>query len=103
MFPHMSIMCFAARKVTAFKRTGILYPLAIMAIWLPCIFLGVLGTQTLTGLKNPDGVLLHMLNQYAPLWLAGILGAGIISAVLRSGTHHALGVRTMLTQDRLAY
>src|SRR2546426_6278255 len=31
------------------------------------VFLGVLGTQTLTGLKNPDGVLLHMLNQYAPV------------------------------------
>src|SRR5215472_12284033 len=31
MFPHMAIMCFAARKVTAFKRTVVLYPLAIMA------------------------------------------------------------------------
>ena len=103
MFPHMSIMCFAARKVTAFKRTVILYPLAIMAIWLPCIFLGVLGTQTLTGLKNPDGVLLHMLNQYAPLWLAGILGAGIISAVMGSDTHQVLAVSTMFTKDLFAY
>ena len=49
MFPHMAIMCFSARKVTAFKRTVVLYPLAIMAIWLPCVFLGVLGTVTLTG------------------------------------------------------
>src|SRR5712671_2109373 len=64
MFPHMAIMCFSARKVTAFKRTVVLYPLAIMAIWLPCVFLGVLGTQTVPGLKNPDGILLHMLNQY---------------------------------------
>src|SRR5258708_37635762 len=102
MFPHMSIMCFAARKVTAFKRTVILYPLAIMAIWLPCIFLGVLGTQTLTGLKNPDGVLLHMLNQYAPLWLAGILGAGIISAVMGADTHPRLALRTVFTQKPLA-
>ena len=47
MFPHMAIMCFAARKVTAFKRTVVLYPLAIMAIWLPCVFLGVLGAATL--------------------------------------------------------
>src|SRR5260221_8655469 len=87
MFPHMAIMCFSARKVTAFKRTVVLYPLAILAIWLPCVFLGVLGTQTVPGLKNPDGVLLHMLNQYAPVWLAGILGAGIISAVMGSDTH----------------
>lgn len=40
MFPHMSIMCMTARKVTAFKKTVILYPLSIMIIWLPCCFLG---------------------------------------------------------------
>ena len=43
MFPHMSIMCFTAKKVTAFKKTVVLYPLCIMAIWLPCVFLGSLG------------------------------------------------------------
>jgi SSS family solute:Na+ symporter len=97
-------MCFAARKVSAFRRTVVLYPLAIMAIWLPCVFLGVLGTQTLTGpLKNPDGVLLHMLNQYAPVWLAGILGAGIISAVMGSDTHQVLAVSTMFTKDVFAF
>jgi SSS family solute:Na+ symporter len=103
MFPHMAIMCFAANKVTAFRRTVVLYPLAIMAIWLPCVFLGVLGTQTLTGVKNPDGVLLQMLNQYAPVWLAGILGAGIISAVMGSDTHQVLAVSTMFTKDVFAY
>ena len=99
MFPHMAIMCFAARKVTAFKRTVVLYPLAIMAIWLPCIFLGVLGTQLVPGLKNPDGVLLKLLNAHAPEWLAGILGAGIISAVMGSDTHQVLAMSTMFTKD----
>jgi SSS family solute:Na+ symporter len=99
MFPHMAIMCFAARRVTAFKRTVVLYPLAIMAIWLPCVFLGVLGTQLEPGLKNPDGILLHLLTDHAPVWLAGILGAGIISAVMGSDTHQVLAVSTMFTKD----
>src|SRR5581483_11636639 len=43
MFPHMAMMCFSARHVTAFKRTVVIYPIAILLIWLPCIFLGVLG------------------------------------------------------------
>src|SRR5436190_15828500 len=103
MFPHMSIMCFAARHVTAFKRTVILYPLAIMAIWLPCVFLGVLGTQTLTGKIDPDGVLLRMLDTYAPAWLAGILGAGIISAVMGSDAHQVLALSTMFTKDVFAH
>src|SRR5215468_10677113 len=103
MFPHMAIKCFAARKVTAFKRTVVLYPLAIMAIWLPCIFLGVLGTQLEPGLKNPDGILLHLLTNHAPVWLAGILGAGIISAVMGSDTHQVLAISTMFTKDVFAH
>src|SRR5229473_87127 len=99
MFPHMAIMCFAARKVTAFKRTVVLYPLAILAIWLPCVFLGVLGTQVVPGLKDPDGVLLRMLSENAPVWLAGILGAGIISAVMGSDAHQVLAMSTMFTRD----
>ena len=103
MFPHMAIMCFAARKVTAFKRTVVLYPLAIMAIWLPCVFLGVLGTQLEPKLPNPDGILLHLLTDHAPVWLAGILGAGIISAVMGSDTHQVLAVSTMFTKDVFAH
>lgn len=99
MFPHMAIMCFAARNVTAFKRTVVLYPVAIMAVWLPCVFLGVIGTQTDPGLANPDGILLHMLRDHAPVWIAGILGAGIISAVMGSDTHQVLAVSTMFTKD----
>jgi SSS family solute:Na+ symporter len=103
MFPHMAIMCFAAREMSAFKRTVVLYPLAILAIWLPCVFLGVLGTQIEPKLPNPDGILLHLLTDHAPLWLAGILGAGIISAVMGSDTHQVLAVSTMFTKDVFAY
>src|SRR5580704_15691090 len=99
MFPHMAIMCFSARKVDAFKRTVIIYPIAIMLIWLPCIFLGVIGVATLGKLSDPDGVLLRMLAEYAPVWLAGILGAGIISAVMGSDAHQVLAMSTMFTQD----
>ena len=105
MFPHMSIMCLSARKVSAFKRTVVLYPLAIMAIWLPSVFLGVLATQTLQGVPPgaEDGVLLMMLKQYAPDLLAGILGAGIISAVMGSDCHQVLALSTMFTKDIFQY
>ena len=43
MFPHMAIMCFTAKKVQAFKKTVVLYPICIMLIWLPCVFLGALA------------------------------------------------------------
>jgi len=99
MFPHMAIMCFSARKVTAFKRTVVIYPIAILLIWLPCVFLGVLGFATLGKVADPDGILLLMLEKYAPVWLAGILGAGIISAVMGSDAHQVLALSTMFTKD----
>ncbi len=99
MFPHMAIMCFSARKVTAFRRTVVLYPLAILLIWLPCVFLGVLGFAALGKVADADGILLLMLEKYAPAWLAGILGAGIISAVMGSDAHQVLALSTMFTKD----
>src|SRR5271170_4474806 len=99
MFPHMAIMCFSARRMSAFKRTVIAYPIAIMITWLPCVFLGVLGAATLGKLSDPDGVLLRLLDTYTPVWLAGILGAGIISAVMGSDAHQVLALSTMFTKD----
>jgi SSS family solute:Na+ symporter len=55
------------------------------------------------GLKNPDGILLHLLTDHAPAWLAGILGAGIISAVMGSDTHQVLALSTMFTKDVFAH
>jgi SSS family solute:Na+ symporter len=40
-----------------------------------------------------------MLEKYAPVWLAGILGAGIISAVMGSDAHQVLALSTMFTKD----
>jgi len=99
MFPHMAIMCFSARKVTAFKRTVVLYPIAILLIWLPSVFLGVLGAAALGKVADPDGVLLQLLDKFAPAWLAGVLGAGIISAVMGSDAHQVLALSTMFTKD----
>ncbi len=105
MFPHMAIMCFSARKMDAFKRTVVLYPLAIMAIWLPCVFLGAVGSQLIPGLKGTasDGILLQLLAKYSSPLLAGILGAGIMSAVMGSDCHQVLALSTMFTKDIFSY
>src|SRR5262249_57093950 len=103
MFPHMAIMCFSAKKMSAFKNTVVAYPIAIMAVWLPSVFLGVIGAGVIQGLQNSDGILLQLLIKYAPLWLAGLLGAGIISAVMGSDCHQVLALSTMFTKDVFGY
>ena len=131
-FPHILIFCLTARKMAQFKKTVIFYPLCILAIWLPCVFLGVvanrvtdvpqirakqearrvLATQGKTMAPEArddlreqsagDDVLLRLLERYAPLWLAGLLGAGIMAAVMASDSQ-ILALSTMFTEDVFAY
>ena len=49
-----------------------------------------------------DDVVPVMLERYAPLWLAGILGAGIMAAVMASDSQ-ILALSTMFTEDVFAY
>ena len=127
-FPHMAIFCLTARRMAQFKRTVTLYPLCIMFIWLPCVFLGVMANRAgdipgiraklearrtlvtqgatlapevrddLRGKMAGDDVLLLLLERYAPLWLAGLLGAGIMAAVMASDSQ-ILALSTMFTED----
>ena len=131
-FPHILIFCLTARKMNQFKKTVIFYPLCIMAIWLPCVFLGVmanrvtdvpqirakqearrvLATQGKTMAPEArdelrekaagDDVILLLLERYAPFWLAGLLGAGIMAAVMASDSQ-ILALSTMFTEDVFAY
>jgi len=131
-FPHMTIFCLTARKMGQFKRTVIFYPLCMIAIWVPCVFLGVvangvkdapqieaklearrtLATQgaSLTPAERDelrrksasDDILLVMLERFAPLWLAGLLGAGIMAAVMASDSQ-ILALSTMFTEDVFAF
>ena len=49
-----------------------------------------------------DDVILLLLERYAPLWLAGLLGAGIMAAVMASDSQ-ILALSTMFTEDVFAF
>jgi solute:Na+ symporter, SSS family len=131
-FPHITIFCLTARRMVQFRRTVIFYPLCILAIWLPCVFLGVAANsmkdtprvaqklearRTLASAPATmpaderaalrrqaagDDVVPIMLERYAPLWLAGLLGAGIMAAVMASDSQ-ILALSTMFTEDVFAF
>ena len=131
-FPHITIFCLTARRMGQFRRTVIFYPLCILAIWLPCTFLGLaanamrdvprieqkfearaalaaapasMAAEDRAALRRQasgDDIVLVMLEQYAPLWLAGILGAGIMAAVMASDSQ-ILALSTMFTEDVFAF
>jgi Na+/proline symporter len=154
MFPHIAIFCLTARRMSSFRKTVIFYPLCIMAIWLPAVFLGTIassqtdlvaelaiksegfsafkqknptgaalmedvaakrialddarakplkagplkGEMKRMASSNSDGVMLEMLNRYAPALLAGILGAAIMACVMATDSQ-ILALSTMWATD----
>jgi SSS family solute:Na+ symporter len=131
-FPHIGIFCLTAEKLSHFKRTVILYPLCMIAIWLPCVFLGVVANRAmevpaiqaklearttlatsaaaltpgqreeLRRAASGDDVMLRLVEFYAPVWLAGLLGACVMAAVMASDSQ-ILALSTMFTEDVFAY
>src|SRR5687767_5680572 len=131
-FPHIPIFCLTAKKISQFRKTVIFYPICIMAIWLPCVFLGVMANRVtdipqirerqearrvlatqgrtmepeqrdeLREKSAGDDVIMVLLHRYAPLWLAGVVCAGIMAAVMASDSQ-ILALSTMFTEDVFAF
>ena len=132
-FPHIGIFCLTARRLAHFRKTVVLYPICMLAIWLPSVFLGVVANRatdvpaikaklearaTLAS-QGPalsptaatrlrcasapgDDVILQLVEGYAPLWLAALLGAAVMAAVMASDSQ-ILALSTMFTEDVFAF
>jgi SSS family solute:Na+ symporter len=131
-FPHIGIFCLTAKRLSHFRRTVVLYPICMLAIWLPSVFLGVAANKATdlpsiqskvearatlaaggAGLTpdrraelrvkaSGDDVILRLVEGYAPLWLAALLGAAVMAAVMASDSQ-ILALSTMFTEDVFAY
>jgi SSS family solute:Na+ symporter len=131
-FPHIGIFCLTARRLGHFRNTIVFYPICILAIWLPSVFLGVVANQATAvpaiaakieartalatqGATMPiadrdrlraqaagDDVILRLIEGYAPLWLAALLGAAVMAAVMASDSQ-ILALSTMFTEDVFAF
>jgi len=152
-FPHIGIFCLTAKRLGHFKKTVALYPICMLLIWLPSVFLGVAANaakdvpaiaskldaraklaainsarQNPANSENPenpenpenrenfenpqnpenlarlraqasgDDVILRLVDGYAPLWLASLLGACVMAAVMASDSQ-ILALSTMFTED----
>ncbi|MDX1934428.1 MAG: sodium:solute symporter family protein [Capsulimonadales bacterium] len=104
MFPHIAIMCMTAEKITHFKRTVIFYPLCIMFIWLPSVYLGVVAATQYPNLTpgQANDVIIRLLTDNTNTLVSGILGAGIMACVMASDSQ-ILALSTMFTEDLFSY
>jgi SSS family solute:Na+ symporter len=131
-FPHIGIFCLTAKRLSHFKKTIVLYPICMLAIWLPSVFLGVVANRAtdlpairakvearavlaaegaamaperrdrLRAEAAGDDVILALVQGYAPLWLTALLGAAVMAAVMASDSQ-ILALSTMFTEDVVAF
>lgn len=100
MFPHLFQHWLTARSAKAFRLTVIAHPIFIMIVWVPCILIGIWGAAHLGVGGNPNAVLGRMVGQlvHSPI-LSGLVGAGVLAAIMSSLDSQFMCLGTMFTND----
>lgn len=107
MFPHLFQHWLTAKSAKTFRLTVVAHPICIMLVWIPCVMIGLWATSAIM----PDGSLIvpptappntelaRMVDRLTAPWLTGLLGAGILAAIMSSLDSQFFSVGTMFTND----
>lgn len=107
MFPHVYQHWLTAKSAASFRPMIVLHPVCMLLVWLPCVLIGVWATAA----AMPDGSLVVppgsppnselaiMVQRLTTPLLGGILGAGILAAIMSSLDSQLLAIGSMFTND----
>ncbi len=103
MFPHLFQHWLTAKSAKSFKLTVVAHPVFIMIVWLPCVLIGIWASAYLGPLgegQSPNSVLGRMVGQlvHSPV-LSGLVGAGVLAAIMSSLDSQFMCLGTMFTND----
>ncbi|MDF1739799.1 MAG: sodium:solute symporter family protein [Verrucomicrobiales bacterium] len=103
MFPHLFQHWLTAKSAKSFKLTVVAHPVFIMIVWLPCILIGIWAAAYLGPLgpgQSANSVLGRMISQlvHSPV-LSGLVGAGVLAAIMSSLDSQFMCLGTMFTRD----
>ena len=102
-FPHMLVRIVAAESERGLKAICRLYPLALVALWLPAVLLGVWGAALHPGLAkaDSDGIFARMVTSELSPTLAAVGFLAVLAAVMSTLDAQILTLGSMLTRDVL--
>lgn len=111
MFPHLFQHWLTARRGSNFKLTVVAHPICIMITWVPCVLLGMWAAGVLPlpqeGVPgsgtDPNKVLPMMVSRFSGEALAGLIGAGILAAIMSSMDSQFLCLSSLFTNDIVAH
>ena len=104
MFPHLFQHWLTAKRASSFKLTVVAHPLCIAVTWVPCILLGIWAADELPGAGDPNAikpnaVLGVMVAKHSTDVLSGLIGAGILAAIMSSMDSQFLCLGSLFTND----
>ncbi len=107
MFPHLFQHWLTARDAKTFRLTLTAHPVFIMLVWVPCVLIGVWataaimpdGSAIIPSGAPPNSELATMVQKLTGPALGGLLGAGILAAIMSSLDSQFLSIGTMFTND----
>ncbi len=107
MFPHVFQHWLTARSARTFRLTVVAHPVFILLVWLPCVLIGVWATAALLPDGSPvvppgappNSELALMVERLNGPLMTGLLGAGILAAIMSSLDSQFFCLGTMFTND----
>ncbi|MAB80199.1 MAG: hypothetical protein CMJ89_12675 [Planctomycetes bacterium] len=100
-FPHMLSRLLSAADDETTRSVCRFYPLALVALWIPAVLLGVLGRGAFPELERPDTLFYLMSEEFLPPWLGGVAFLAILSATMSTLDAQILTLSSMLVRDGL--
>lgn len=103
MFPHLFQHWLTAKSAKSFKLTVTAFPIFIMIVWVPCILIGMWAAGYIGPLgpgQSANSILGRMVEGlvHSPA-LSGLVGAGVLAAIMSSLDSQFMCLGTMFTND----
>ncbi len=111
VFPHIFQHWLTARSAETFKLTLVAHPLFTIFVWAPCVLIGIWATAALmpdgslvVPLQHPPNTeLAIMVEKLTTPILGGLLGAGILAAIMSSLDSQFLSLGSIFANDIVAH
>ena len=103
MFPHLFQHWLTAKRASNFKLTVVAHPLCILVTWIPCVLLGMWAAGILPTTTKENAVLGMMVARNAGNVLTGLIGAGVLAAIMSSMDSQFLCLSSLFTNDIVAH
>lgn len=99
MFPQVNQRFFVARSKTVLKRTFALWPVLVVALFVPAFMLGAWARGLGIEAEPGANVLPLLLAEYTPVWFAALVIAGAVAAMMSSSDSMLLSGSSYFTRD----